>query len=458
VTPHWRETEWADGLERFAERLRQGETTAEATARRALDRIIEHDGRMQAFVHVAPDGALAEGRRIDGILRAGGDLGPLMGVPVAVKDLFAVGGMPTRAGTGLDVAHAIGPEGSFVARLRASGAVILGKTRTIEFAAGAQNVSRPTPWNPADRERHRSPGGSSNGSAVAVAAGYCPLAVGSDTGGSVRSPAALCGIAGHKFTAGAFDLDGVFPLCPALDSVGIFTPTPREAMLAVDTLLGIRDETRLVSLSVEGSRLGVPSPAMLSEITESVRASFDDALDRLRSAGAEIVTLDWPGADEIDTIARIFSGLVPSDLIRTLGESVLDTEADRIDPVALHRLSAARRLNPVERAALTDDATALIRNTAERMEDLDAIIYPTAPLQAPLLEHVSSTDAAVAFTRRVLGLTRVANALGMAACSVPLSRPRGGLPIGMDVAVPGGSDRACLGQAVAIHRAVAMPL
>ncbi|MEM9840775.1 MAG: amidase, partial [Pseudomonadota bacterium] len=213
MTPHWRETEWADGIGAFGARLRSGKTTARAATEGALARIATHDGQMQAFVHVAADAALDQATRADRLLAQGTDLGPLMGVPVGIKDLFAVDGMPTCAGSRLDVSHAIGREGTVVARLRAAGTVILGKCRTIEFAAGAQNTSHPTPWNPADPATHRSPGGSSNGSATAVAAGYCPLAIGSDTGGSVRAPAALCGLTGHKLTADLIALDGVFPLC-----------------------------------------------------------------------------------------------------------------------------------------------------------------------------------------------------------------------------------------------------
>lgn len=315
-------------------------------------------------------------------------------------------------------------------------------------------MSHPTPWNPADRLHHRSPGGSSNGALVAVAPGYCPLAIGSDTGGSVQVPAALCGITGHKVTAGAFDLDGVFPLCPALDSVGIFTPTPREAMLAFEALGRVSAGAAAQPLSVEGRRFGVPCSAMLSDISPSVAAGFDAARDRLSQAGVQIVTLDWPGANELEINDRIFAELVPSDLIRTLGEGALATGAERIDPVAQHRLSQASRSAPVDCAALTGAAGELRRKTVERMKGLDAMICPTTPLEAPLVEDVLTTEAAVDFTRRVLCFTRVANALGMAACSVPLVHPKTALPIGMDVAVPGGTDRTGLGLAVAIHRAV----
>ena len=175
------------GLEEFGRRLRAGETSARAAVESCLARIEAEDNALRSFVHVAADAARRSADTIDRRLSAGEELGPLMGVPVAVKDLFAVEGMPASAGSRLDVALVIGNEGPFVKRLKEIGAVVLGKTRTIEFAAGGHNLGHPIPCNPADRSRHRSPGGSSSGSAVAVAAGLCPLAVGSDTGGSVES-------------------------------------------------------------------------------------------------------------------------------------------------------------------------------------------------------------------------------------------------------------------------------
>ena len=179
------------GIAAFAERLRRGEITAEAAASAYVERIELLEPRLQAYEYIAADQALETARSLDRLLAAGTDLGPLMGVPVAIKDLYAVKGMPTTAGSNVDVSEFIGDEGSFVKRLKRAGCVILGKTKTVEFALGAGNHHRGTPWNPWDGKTHRAPGGSSSGSAVAVAAGLCAFAIGSDTGGSVRIPAAL---------------------------------------------------------------------------------------------------------------------------------------------------------------------------------------------------------------------------------------------------------------------------
>jgi aspartyl-tRNA(Asn)/glutamyl-tRNA(Gln) amidotransferase subunit A len=228
------------GINTFGRRLRAGEITAEAATAACLGRIEALDGRLGAWQHVAPEEALAAARAIDRLLAAGTDLGPLMGVPVAVKDIFAVEGMPTTAGSRVDVSDLIGPEGSFVRSLRRAGCVILGKTKTVEFALGATGISqtRGTPWNPWDPQVHRIPGGSSSGSAVATAAGMCGFGIGSDTGGSVRLPATFCGIFGLKTTLGLWPVDGVFPLAPDLDTIGPLTRTAEDAAIVWATLCG----------------------------------------------------------------------------------------------------------------------------------------------------------------------------------------------------------------------------
>jgi len=161
----------ACGIVELGNRLRSGEISAEAVTRTYLDRIAGLNPKLNAFVYVAEESAMMTARGIDRLLKSGTDLGPLMGIPVAVKDLLAVDGMPTRAGSRLDVEDLIGPEGSFVKSMKRAECIILGKTRTTEFAAGAQHVSHPIPWNPWDPKTHRTPGGSSSGSAVAQAAG-----------------------------------------------------------------------------------------------------------------------------------------------------------------------------------------------------------------------------------------------------------------------------------------------
>ena len=219
------------GLRKFGRRLRSGEMTAEAVTRAYCARIQLRDPKIGAFKTIVAEQAIEAARGIDALLRAGTDLGPLMGVPVAVKEIFSIDGLPYGAGSELDLAEMTPPQGPFIDKVKRAGCVILGTTRTTEFAGATININKPMPWNPADEEVKRVCGGSSHGSAAALAAGLCAFSVGSDTGGSVRLPAALCGVFGFKPTAGAWPTQGVFALSPTLDSVGVFTPLGRRCRL-----------------------------------------------------------------------------------------------------------------------------------------------------------------------------------------------------------------------------------
>ena len=210
------------GLIEFARQLRSGEVTAASATSEYVKQIERLDPHLGAFVHVDDGGAMETAGAVDQLLASGVDLGPLMGVPVAVKDIIAVSGMPTKAGSQVDVSDLIGSQGGFVNQLRRAGCVVLGKTATVEFALGAGPHAAGTPWNPWNRDTHCLPGGSSSGSAVAAAAGLCAFALGTDTGGSVRIPAALCGVAGLKTTHGLWPLDGVLPAAPTFDTMGLF--------------------------------------------------------------------------------------------------------------------------------------------------------------------------------------------------------------------------------------------
>ncbi|TAD88979.1 MAG: Asp-tRNA(Asn)/Glu-tRNA(Gln) amidotransferase GatCAB subunit A, partial [Alphaproteobacteria bacterium] len=172
--------------------------TAAALVEAALARIAALEPRLQAFSHLDGERALRHARAIDQLRAAGIDLGPLMGLPVAVKDLYTVDGMPTHAGSRLDIQDLVAPQGPFVRSLLDAGCVLLGKTRSTELALGGFNLTSPPPWNPCDEQQPRMTGGSSHGSAAAMAAGVAAFTVGSDTGGSVRWPAALCGVVGYK--------------------------------------------------------------------------------------------------------------------------------------------------------------------------------------------------------------------------------------------------------------------
>jgi len=292
----------------IARRVAARETSAEAVTREHLDRIARRDAGLDAFLTVTADRALAQARRVDAALAAGRAAGPLAGVPVAVKDLLDIEGIATTCGSRILEGYRPPFTATAVARLEAAGAIVIGKTNMDEFAMGsstensAYKVTR-NPWDTA-----RVPGGSSGGSAVAVSTGMAALALGTDTGGSIRQPAALCGVVGLKPTYGRVSRYGVVAFASSLDQVGPLGRTVEDVALAATAICGL-DTADATSASVEvpdfraalptgaaGLRIGVPWSFLESGVDAGVMAAFRQALADLEAAGARVVEIALPHA------------------------------------------------------------------------------------------------------------------------------------------------------------------
>ena len=438
-----------DGIAEFGRRLRAGETTAESATRDYLDRIEAADGDIGAYQHVAPEAALRQARALDALLASGVDLGPLMGVPVAVKDLLAVKGMPTTAGSRLDLADLIGAEGSFVGTLRRLGCVILGKTRTVEFAFGVTGASQPqgTPRNPSDMTTRRLPGGSSSGSAAAMGAGLCGFAIGSDTGGSVRIPAALCGVFGLKTTHGLWPVDGVFPLAPNLDTLGLLTRSAEDAAIAHAALCDMKPAP-LPPLKT--LRLARPGAYFFRNLDSEVAQQIDAALDRLVAAGCTIgdVEIPEPGAREV-----YFPLTLAASVVTALGEERVRKELDRMDPVVARRIGAAFDARAVDLLRLERQRIDLRARARALSEELDVWISPTAAILAPPVDALEDADEAMRLTLGMTQNTQPANYLDLAATTIPLAGP--GLPVGLQLIAAPWRERRLLAISRAVEAAVA---
>jgi aspartyl-tRNA(Asn)/glutamyl-tRNA(Gln) amidotransferase subunit A len=433
----------------FGARLRRRELSAEAVTTALLQRIERLNPKLGAYTIVARETALAAAREADAAVRAGKDLGPLMGVPVAVKDLFYVDGMPPTAGSQLDVSAIVQAEGPVVRALKKSGAVILGKTWTSEFALGGINFIQRVPWNPCDAETHRTPGGSSGGSAVATAARLCAFALGTDTGGSVRMPAALCGVFGHKFSSSAFTLDGIFPLSPTLDSPGVFAPTAADALTVWNALTHSRPEPvpRVSTL-----RLGKPSPLYFEALDAEVAQAVEDALGRIERAGALIEPVTVPEAEEFEAV---FGRIVPFELIEILGRERVRENLGILDPVTRARFTAALDLARTDYEEARQRQRMLRDAVHKRMEGFDAWLAPAAPLVPAPLAAYSTLESALAWNRRALRNTRPGNVFDQCAVSLPLANT--GLPVGLQILCPAGRDARLLAIACALEAALNSP-
>ena len=415
----------AGGLREFAARLRDGSLTAERATIAYLDRIAALDGKIQAFRALDRDRAIADARAVDAQRRAGVDLGPLMGVPVAVKEIFAVDGLPYGAGTDLDLSDIAPQQGPFITRLRTAGCVILGTTRTTEFAAATINVDKPMPWNPADMAVKRVCGGSSHGSAAAMKAGLCAFSVGSDTGGSVRLPAALCGVVGYKSTAGGWPTQGVFALSPTLDSVGIFTRSTDDAAL-IYSALEAKEEAAPGSRSV---KLGRPRSYVFDGIDAPVRQAVDAAIARLSAAGVQIVVIDTP---DIAPLMPDFATLLFGEFVAVMGRDRLSAGKASIDRVPGARIETAFSITPAQIEAARRSHHGAVEKAKAMMAGVDALIYPTTPLVATAAADVGTFEASAAWNLRAGSLTRPGNFFGQCGVSIPVEA-RGALPVGLQL-------------------------
>jgi len=297
-----------DGVRAIRDAIAGGHLSAVETCQRTLDRIAQVNERLNAFTLVAPERALACAAEVDRKVAAGAVPGPLAGVPVALKDNLCVRGMRTTAASRILERFVPPYDATVVARLEQAGAVIVGKTNCDEFAMGSSNENSahgPTrnPW-----ALDRTPGGSSGGSAAAVSSGCVPLAIGSDTGGSIRQPASFCGVVGLKPTYGRVSRYGLLAFASSLDQIGPITRTVEDAAVALSVLSGaddmdatsaglpVPDFAASVGGDVTGLRVGVPREFVSEGVDEGVRTVFDAALDRLEDLGATLVDVDLPHA------------------------------------------------------------------------------------------------------------------------------------------------------------------
>ena len=438
-------------LAEFARSLRSGGHSAYGAARDLFARIEVADPKLRAFTFLDTERALARANAIDQLLASGIDLGPLMGVPIAVKDLFSVDGMPTTAGSDVDIADLVPPQGRFVDRLQRAGCVILGKTATTEFALGGFNLRRPPPWNPCDPEVARMTGGSSHGSAVAMAAGLCAFALGSDTGGSVRWPAALCGVVGYKATTDHWPQDGIFPLSRAMDSIGVFSSCVADlrwvhAALADETVGAAPLPSELV--------LALPGAHFFQNLEPPVRACFDRALELLRAAGATIREVALPEAAEID---EVFGRMVTAEWLGFVGRERFLANESSIDPVVAARVRGGLELRADEYVRLAARQQALKAMIAERAEGIDGWISPTVVKQpAPCADFRDVAEVA-AWNRVTTQNTRPANLFGQCGISLPMQHLGAPWPAGLQLCAAPGEDRRLLAVAAAVEAVIGRP-
>jgi len=423
----------------LATRLKAGDLSAATLVDCYLQRIGRHDDKYHAFVEVYADEARAAAEAADRARKAGQASGALHGIPLALKDLIDVAGKRTTGGS-LFWRERVSPVTATVARrLSDAGMITLGKTHMVEFAFGAwgTNQTMGTPWNPWDLETPRAPGGSSSGSGVAVAAALAPAAIGSDTGGSVRIPASLCGIVGLKTTVGRVSNYGTLRLSETLDTLGPMTRDVEDAALLFNAMHGFDpqdagtlphaqvDALRDLKTGVSGMRFAVLPDAELGELDPAVARAFAAALDVMRGLGARIETLALPLAYK--RLAEIVGKIIAAEGY-ALHREWIDRDDLPFDRDVRDRIRWAKGLSAADYIQVMAERRHLQREVDAFLRDYDALLMPTTPLPAIPLSAVDQGKAPMSL------LTRPINLLGMCALALPCGFTADGLPVSLQIA------------------------
>lgn len=434
--------------------LDSGRTTSRNLIEEALARIADPAGEgRRSFRRVYRDEARAAADAQDKLRQAGYRPSPLAGLPVSIKDLFDVKGEPTLAGSkALDDAPPAPRDAIAVARLKAAGAIIVGRTNMTEFAFSGVGINPHygTPGNPWDRKRI--PGGSSSGAAVAVADRQCVVALGTDTGGSVRIPAALCGLVGFKPTQARVPRDGALPLSTTLDSIGPLGNSVACCAITDAVLAGEPPELP-APLAPGGLRLAVPRGSFLfDELDREVEAGFGQACSVFARAGARVYDLPIPELAEYAAI-NAKGGFSPPEAY-AWHEELIARRGQDYDPRVRQRIARGAEMTAPDYVRLIADRARFIARIDRRSAGCDALIVPTVAVIAPLIADFTADADFFRLNARILRNPSLVNFLDRCAITLPASRP-GEAPVGLMLIAPHGGDKTLLAMALGLEAALA---
>jgi aspartyl-tRNA(Asn)/glutamyl-tRNA(Gln) amidotransferase subunit A len=415
----------------------------------ALARIADPKGEgARVCLTVYGDTARAAADASDARAARGRSLGSLDGVIVSIKDLFDVAGEPTRAGSKI-LAEEAAPAASdalIVQRLRQAGTVIVAKTNMTEFAFSGigANPHFGTPRNP--RDRGRVPGGSSAGAPVAVADGMCDIAIGTDTGGSVRIPAALCGVVGFKPSRQRVPTEGAFPLSKTLDSIGPIARNVADCAKA-DAIMAGEEFTPLETSALAGVRFGLPEGLLLERLDDIVAPAFAAAVARLDAGGVRLSHEKLPLLDDWVAVNER-GGVIPPEACAVHRDRLRRRAAD-IDPNVRVRIERGCAVSEADLAEILRERRRLVAAMDARVNGLDALVIPTTAIVAPTIAEVDDAKVFAVRNAAVLRNTSMVNFFDLCAISLPLSAS---LPVGLMLVARNGQDLRLLRIADAVMR------
>jgi aspartyl-tRNA(Asn)/glutamyl-tRNA(Gln) amidotransferase subunit A len=405
-----------------------------------LDRIAEFDSRIHAFISVDANSALEQARLAEAEIAAGEWRGPLQGLPIAIKDLIDIAGMKTTAASRVFGNRVAPRDADVVRRLKQVGAVIIGKTNLHEFAFGGSGVISAygpvaNPW-----ELQRTTGGSSSGSAAAVAAGMCFAAIGTDTAGSIRVPASYCGLVGLNPSWGLVSDDGVIPLSKSLDHVGPITRTVRDAEIMIEAISGYKPERE----ERREWRVAVSKKFFFEELSPGVAQAVNGAIEILSRMGMAFTSIDLP----LNIDRSIFNYEVWN-----YHREYVATVPELYDPRTLARIRACAATTFDEYQEKQKEAATLREQARGLFRDLDVIFTPTSPIEPPFLADLVDNPDLRAHELIILRNTRPINVLHLPTITIPCGLSSAGLPVGLQITA--ATDADCIGFAKVCEKAFA---
>jgi len=440
-------------IQEFGAKLRARAMTSEAIVEQCLAQIEARNPATNAFILVMADEARRQAREADRELAEGRDRGPLHGVPVSIKDLMDVRGTETTAASRVRVGRTASQAAPCVASLRSGGAVFVGKTNLHEYALGTTSGDSAfgAVRNPLDLTR--SPGGSSGGSAVSVATGMALATVGTDTGGSIRIPAACCGIVGLKPSLGEVPTEGVVPLSSTFDHVGPLAASVADAWTVFRVLTGDLAPPPLAPATAAALRLAVPRSYFLDMLDDDVRARFEASLEAFRTAGVRVREIEIP---HTETIANVYIRISLKEAA-AYHAATLAAVPERYTPPVRQRLEMGRNIQHEEYMLALGGREQLRRDVDAAFADCDALALPTLPIPAPKIdaETVQVGPTVQPLRNVMLRLTQLFNITGNPAISIPCGLTRDGMPCGLQIVGARGQTRELVQAALACEALLA---
>lgn len=407
--------------------LIKGAITSEALVSHYLKRINKLNPKLNAFIQVYADDALAAAKELDLKRKNGIVLSPLHGIPIAIKDLVDIKGRVTTLGSPLykEVAH---QSADIIYLLEKAGLIIIGKTHTVQFALGAwgNNEHMDTPKNPWDLLRHLTPGGSSSGSAVAVSAGLVPLSIGTDTGGSIRIPAALCSITGMKTSIKRISTRGIAPLSKSLDTIGMFA---KDAAPLIDLFQILSDtvqnhKSQDNQFPINQMRFGRLHVDELRGVHPEILDAYENSIDLLKGLGAEIETIKMPFTFE--SVAKVSSTIMLTEAAKEYGQIALDSTKE-VDSSVRPRLITGTQITETDYVNALSNQASMKLEFERAITNLDAVLTPCSLTPPIPIDEVNHDRPPVRYTRLV-------NLLDMCGISIPNGFDKEGLPLGLQIA------------------------